>query len=137
MFTMSMEHSAPTSVDDYTEMSVRGNAMKKTLTALVAAATLAGAIAMPTDASAQWRRWGWGPGPALGAFAAGAIVAGALASRPYYGGYYGYYDGYYAPGPTYYYAPGPVQYEYYANPYYRPYDPCWRKTHGDRFAGCE
>ena len=111
--------------------------MRKTLTAVVAAATLAAALAIPTDASAQ-RRW---RGPALGAFAAAAIVGGAFAAQSYYPGYgypgNGYYGYGYGPGPVYYYAPGPVQYEYYADPYYRPYDPCWRKTHGDRFAGCE
>jgi hypothetical protein len=102
--------------------------MKRFLTAAVAAATLAAALAMPTEASAQ-RRW---IGPAIGAFAAGAIVGGALASRPYY-----YPPAYYAPGPVYYYEPGPVQYEYYRDPYARPYDPCWRKTRGYRNAGCE
>jgi hypothetical protein len=58
--------------------------MKKTFTTLVAAATIAGTLAMAaTDASAQYRRgWGWGPGAALGILG-GAIVAGAiLATRP-------------------------------------------------------
>jgi hypothetical protein len=84
--------------------------MKKMLTATVAAATLATAVMLPSDASAQ-RRWR-GPGPAVvGGFVAGAIVGSALASRYYYPRTY-----YYAPGPTYYYAPGPVQYEYYYDP---------------------
>jgi hypothetical protein len=59
--------------------------MKKTFTTLVAAATIAGTLAMSaSDASAQWRRggWGWGPGVALGVLG-GAIIAGAiLATRP-------------------------------------------------------
>ena len=58
--------------------------MKKTLTAVVAAAIIAGTLAMSaTDASAQWRRgWGWGPGVAAGIIG-GAIITGAiLASRP-------------------------------------------------------
>ncbi len=58
--------------------------MKKTITTLVAAATIAGTLAMAaTDASAQYRHgWGWGPGAALGILG-GAIVAGAiLATRP-------------------------------------------------------
>jgi hypothetical protein len=74
--------------------------MRKTLTALVAIATLgAAAIAAPTTADA---RWGWrgGPGPFIGGLAAGAIIGGALAA-PYYRG------GYYAPGPYYYGAGGP------------------------------
>ena len=53
--------------------------MKKTLTAVAAAATIAVAsVATPTTAEARWGWWG----PALGAFAVGAIVGGALA-RPY------------------------------------------------------
>src|SRR5262249_56580330 len=42
--------------------------MRKTLTALTAAAVIAGTLAVSmTDASAQWRRgWGWGPGLAAG-----------------------------------------------------------------------
>lgn len=45
--------------------------MKKTFTTLVAAATIAGTLAMSgTDASAQRRGWGWGPGIALGVSAA-------------------------------------------------------------------
>jgi hypothetical protein len=68
--------------------------MKRTLTALVAAATLAGAaVASSVPAQAYWRGgWGWG----LGGFAAGAVIGSALA-RPYYP--YGYY-GYYAPRPA-------------------------------------
>ena len=51
--------------------------MKKTLIAVAAAATIAvAAVATPTTAEARWGWWG----PALGAFAVGAIVGGALAS---------------------------------------------------------
>ena len=79
--------------------------MRKILTALVAAATIA-AAAMATSgtAEAQWRRgWGWGPGPFFGGLVAGAIIGGALAPRPYYYPPYGYY------GPPYrYYGPGCV-----------------------------
>jgi hypothetical protein len=71
--------------------------MKRKLTALVAAATLAGA-AVASSAPAQ-ARWGWGWG--LGGFAAGAVIGSALASSYY--SPYGYY-GYYAPYP---YAPPP------------------------------
>jgi len=66
--------------------------MRKTLSALVAAVTLAGA-AVATSAPAQaWHRGGWGWGWGLGGFAAGAVVGSALAA-PYYNpyGYYGYY----------------------------------------------
>ncbi len=67
--------------------------MKKMLTALVAAATIAGAaVATSAPAEARWGGgwhggrgggWGWG----LGGFAAGAIVGSALAAPYYYGGY--------------------------------------------------
>jgi hypothetical protein len=73
--------------------------MKKTLTALVAAATVAGTLAVSvSDASAQRRHhhggWGWGPGVAAGIIG-GAIITGAImASRPR-----GYvvYEGYHEP----------------------------------------
>jgi hypothetical protein len=86
--------------------------MKKTLTALVAAATIAGTLAMATtDASAQWRRgWGWGPGVAAGIIG-GAIITGAIiATRP--PGYV-VYQGYGQPvqGPGCYWASQPV-YDY-------------------------
>jgi len=77
--------------------------MKRMLTALVAAATIAGAaVATSAPAEARWGGggrgggWGWG----LGGFAAGAIVGSALAAPYYYGGYgpYGYYG---APYPYY------------------------------------
>ena len=58
--------------------------MKKTLSALMAAAMIAGTLAATaTDASAQRRHgWGWGPGVAAGIIG-GAIITGAiLASRP-------------------------------------------------------
>ena len=49
--------------------------MRKTLTAVAAAATIGVAtVATPTTADARWGWWG----PALGAFAVGAIVGGAL-----------------------------------------------------------
>jgi len=73
---------------------VGGSTMKKTLTCLLAAATIAAALAATaTDASAQWRGrgggwhggWrggGWGPGVAAGVVG-GAVIAGAIiASRP-------------------------------------------------------
>ena len=82
--------------------------MKKTITALTAAAMIAGTLASTaTDASAQ-RRHGWGPGPIIGGIIAGSIITGAiLASRPR-----GYvvYEGYGQPiyGPGCYWASQPV-----------------------------
>jgi hypothetical protein len=61
--------------------------MKRTMTALVAAAAIAGTLAVSmsnADAQRRWRRggWGWGPGAAA-AILGGAIITGAiLASRP-------------------------------------------------------
>jgi hypothetical protein len=89
--------------------------MKKTLTGFLAIATIATLlVASATDASAQWRNRGWGPGygwrgpgygwrgpgPGIAAgVVAGALVAGAIiASRP----------------------PGYVVYEGYAQPVYAP-----------------
>ena len=66
--------------------------MKKTLTTLLAAATVASALAgSATTASA---RGGFVPG-LLGGFVAGAIVGGVIASRPAPG--YVVYPGYSAP----------------------------------------
>ena len=83
--------------------------MKKTLSALMAAAMIAGTLtATATDASAQRRHgWGWGPGVAAGILG-GAIITGAImASRPR-----GYvvYEGYGQPvyGPGCYWASQPV-----------------------------
>ena len=84
----------------------RGTTMNKTLTCLLAAATIAAALATATtDASAQWRGrgWGWrgggwGPGVAAGVVG-GAVIAGAIiASQPR----------------------GYVVYPSYAQPVYRP-----------------
>ena len=70
--------------------------MKKTLTALLAVATVVGTLgAAATGANAQWRRGGGGGGVAagiIGGLAAGAIIGGALSQRPAYG-----YPTYYAP----------------------------------------
>jgi hypothetical protein len=100
--------------------------MRKTLTALAAAATIA-VVAAPTSADAR-RGW-WGPGM-VGGFAAGAIIGSAFA-RPYYGGYYGYYQ----PAPVYYdyYAPAPVYYDYVAP---QPSYGCWRWRYGYRYRVC-
>jgi hypothetical protein len=103
--------------------------MRKSLTALAVAATIAvAAIATPTTAEAR-RGW-WGP--ALGGFAVGAIIGSALA-RPYYGYGYGYGYGYPAYGYGYapaYYGYGYPAYGYgYAPRYYyapRPYYRRWR-----------
>jgi hypothetical protein len=71
----------------------RGDAMKKTLTALVATVALgAAAVGFSSTADAHW--YGphyWGPGPFVAGAVAGAAVA-AAASAPYYAPY-GYYYG--------------------------------------------
>ncbi len=75
--------------------------MRKILTALVAAASLAAAaVATSSTAEARWGRgWGWGPGPVIGGLAAGAIIGSALAAPYYYPYPYGYYGPYpYGPG---------------------------------------
>jgi hypothetical protein len=79
----------------------KGDAMRKTLMALAAVATLAvSAVAVPAPAHAQR-----GVGAAIaGGIIGGAIVGGALAGPGYYGygpGYYGPGYGYYGGGPAY------------------------------------
>ena len=91
--------------------------MKKTLAALLAAATISLTfVGTTTDASAYWcgrgwgggwgwhggwhhRGWGWGPGLAAGVVG-GAIVAGAIiaARPPGYVVYAGYPEPLYGPG---------------------------------------
>ena len=58
--------------------------MRKVLTATIAAATIAGTLAVSlTDADAQWRRRGWGWGPGIAAGIIGGVALGAiLATRP-------------------------------------------------------
>lgn len=70
---------------------------KKVFAGALAALTVAGTLAVTTtEASARWRRGGWGWGPGLAAGAVGALAFGALARPYYYGyGYPGYYPGYY------------------------------------------
>src|SRR5260370_34907933 len=84
----------------------KGDAMKKTLMALAAVATLAvSSVAAPAPAHAQR-----GIGAAIaGGIIGGAIVGGALAGPGYYGPGYGYYG----PGYGYYGRPA-----YYADDYY-------------------
>ena len=114
--------------------------MRKTLTAVAAAATIGVAtVATPTTADARWGWWG----PALGAFAVGAIVGGALARPYYYGGYYGGYYPSYSYYPTYGYSSyAPAYYGGYAPAYYgyayapRPYYSCVRWRHGYRYRVC-
>src|SRR5450755_1012046 len=75
----------------------KGDAMRKTLMALAAVATLAvSAVAAPAPAHAQ--RY-------LGAAVAGGLIGGAIAAGP---GYYGYGPGYYGPGYGYYGGPAYV-----------------------------
>jgi hypothetical protein len=97
--------------------------MRKTLIAVAAAATVAVAT-VATPSTAEARRGWWGP--AIGAFAVGAIVGSAFA-RPYYGGYYPSYSSYPAYGysyPSYGYSYAPAYYGYAYAP--RPYYSCWR-----------
>jgi hypothetical protein len=93
-------------------LSEKGDAMRKTLMALAAVATLAGSVvAVPAPAHAQR---GVAAGVAAGLIG-GAIVGGAIASQ---NGYYG--SGYYGPGYGY---GGPA---YVADPGYGP--PCvWQR----------
>lgn len=60
--------------------------MKKTLTVLAAAATLAlVSVGAPSDANAQYRRGGGAVAAGvIGGLAAGAIIGGALAGPRYY-----------------------------------------------------
>ena len=68
--------------------------MRKTVTALAAAATLATAtLAAPRTADARWGWWG----PALGGLAVGAIVGSQANRSGYYGGGPGYYEQGYQP----------------------------------------
>jgi hypothetical protein len=84
----------------------KGEAMRKTLMALAAVATLAvSAVAAPAPAHAQR---GFGAGLAAGVIG-GAIVGGALAGPEYYG------PRYYGPGYGYYGYGGPA---YVADDYY-------------------
>ena len=83
--------------------------MNKTLTTMLAAATLAAALAASTtDASAYWRGRGWGPGAFVAGLVGGAIVAGAIMSTRPQG--YVVYPGYAQPvnGPGCYWASQPV-----------------------------
>jgi hypothetical protein len=68
-------------------------------------------------------RRGWG----YGGFAAGAIIGGALAARPYYyGGYYGpsyYYEPYYEPAPPPAYYSGGGDDVAYCMQRFKSYDP--------------
>ncbi len=72
--------------------------MRKTLTALVGAAAIAGTLAMSvSDAAAQHRHrhghWGWGPGIAAGILGGMVITGAILASRPHgYVPYRGYHQ---------------------------------------------
>jgi len=80
----------------------KGDAMKKTLMALAAVATLAvSAVAAPPAAEARGGRIAAGVAAGL---IGGAIVGGALAGP----GYYGYGPGYYGYGPGYGYYGGPA-----------------------------
>ena len=91
--------------------------MKRSLTALVLAGTLAKAtVATPTQADARWGLGGWGWG--LGGLAVGLGIGAALASPGYGYGYpaYGYGYGY----PAYSYGYAYPAYSYgYAYPAYR------------------
>lgn len=78
--------------------------MKKTLTALVAAMTIAlAAVAAPTDASAHDRGGAVAAG-ILGGIAAGAIIGSAVAAPPPPRAYYAPAPVYVEPAPAY----GPV-----------------------------
>jgi hypothetical protein len=89
-------------------LNQKGDAMRKTMMALAAVATLAvSTVAAPAPAHAQR-----GLGAAIaGGLIGGAIVGGAIAASPYP---YGYGPGYYGYGPGY---------GYYGTPAYVAADP--------------
>ena len=101
--------------------------MRRTLTALAAAATVAAAT-IPTPAGAGGGSSLWGP-PVADGVVAGAVISTQIA-RPSY------------PGPVVYeYAlPGPTYYEYYALPpqYFPPGppQPCWNWLGSYRLRVC-
>jgi hypothetical protein len=99
--------------------------MRRTVTALVAAATIAAATVATPSTAAAGRDW-WVPA-LIGGIAAGAIV-GTQIARPQY------------PGPVYfeYAQPGPTYYEVYPPQYFAPppADNCWRWRHGYRHRVC-
>src|SRR5215510_12021730 len=83
------------------------------------------AVAIPNQAEARWRGYGWRAPVAAGAVVGGLALGAAIASRPYYGGYgYGYasepYYGGYAYGGPYYGGVGPYDYEYNNSYAYQP-----------------
>ena len=83
--------------------------MKRTLTALVLAGTLATATAATPTPAHAWRGWGWG----LGALAVGAFIGAALTRQAYAHGYYPAYSyGYGYPAYSYGYAYPAYSYSY-------------------------
>src|SRR5262245_57945722 len=81
--------------------------VKQIAVASAAVITLA-TVAIPNQAEARWRGYGWRAPVAAGAIVGGLALGAAIASRPYYG-----YGGY-----GYAYAPGPYNGGYvYGNPY--------------------
>src|ERR1700730_4258700 len=134
LFRCRVEHGWPRVTLTASPAYIGGEPMRKAVTALAAAATIAAAtIGASSTADARCGGW-WGPA-VIGGFAAGAIVGSAFA-RPYAYGYYGYY----APAPVY---PAPVYYDYYmpAPTYYgyygpRPYGGCWRWRYRYRYRVC-
>jgi hypothetical protein len=94
--------------------------MRKSVTALVAAISLASAaVAVPGTAEARWGGWGgggwhgggWGGGWGWGGAAVAGLAAGALVGA--------------AVASPYYYPPPPVYYGYAPYPYYG-YGCAWR-----------
>jgi hypothetical protein len=90
----------------------KGEAMRKTLMALAAVATVAiSALAAPAPAHAQ---------RGLGAAVAGGIIGGAIVGAAVAGpGYYGYGPGYYGPGYGYYGGPAYVAADPYGGCYWQ------------------
>src|SRR5262245_46975390 len=75
--------------------------VKRIAVASAAVITLV-AVAIPNQAEARWRGYGWRAPVAAGAVVGGLALGAAIASRPYYGGYgYGAYGYASAPGPSY------------------------------------
>ncbi len=83
----------------------------RTMTTLVTAAAVVGAMMIANTAAAETRRPGWRPATAFSGVATAAIPTGIFGPTYYYTRQY-YYPGYpygapYAPAPIYYEYPGP------------------------------